>query len=43
MDDLVDGEYAAGSNRWLPLFRDSVAFKVYCAYVERLVVEAYSR
>ncbi|MFF1880727.1 hypothetical protein ACFVVC_04615 [Pseudarthrobacter sp. NPDC058196] len=27
-DDLIDLEYAAGSKRWLPLFRDSVAFKV---------------
>jgi integrase/recombinase XerD len=25
LDDLVDREYAAGSKRWLPLFRDSVA------------------
>lgn len=32
IDDLVDGEYAAGTKRWLPLFRDSVAFKVCYAY-----------
>ncbi|MGP5670230.1 tyrosine-type recombinase/integrase [Glutamicibacter arilaitensis] len=32
LDDLVDQEYAAGSKRWLPLFRDSVAFKVCYAY-----------
>jgi integrase/recombinase XerD len=32
IDDLVDREYAAGSKRWLPLFRDSVAFKVCYAY-----------
>ncbi|WP_284976769.1 hypothetical protein [Arthrobacter sp. efr-133-TYG-104] len=28
IDDLIDREYAAGTKRWLPLFRDSVAFKV---------------
>jgi integrase/recombinase XerD len=28
MDDLVDREYAAGSKRWLPALRDSIAFKV---------------
>lgn len=32
MDDLVDGEYAAGSKRWLPALRDSLAFKVCYAY-----------
>jgi integrase/recombinase XerD len=32
IDDSVDREYAAGSKRWLPLFRDSVAFKVCYAY-----------
>jgi hypothetical protein len=32
MDDLVDREYAAGSKRWLPALRDSVAFKVCYAY-----------
>lgn len=32
IDDLVDREYAAGTKRWLPLFRDSVAFKVCYAY-----------
>jgi site-specific recombinase XerD len=31
-DDLVDREYAAGSKRWLPLLRDSIAFKVCYAY-----------
>jgi site-specific recombinase XerD len=31
-DDLVDREYAAGSKRWLPALRDSVAFKVCYAY-----------
>lgn len=32
LDDLIDREYAAGSKRWLPLLRDSVAFKVCYAY-----------
>jgi integrase/recombinase XerD len=32
IDDLVDREYAAGTKRWMPLFRDSVAFKVCYAY-----------
>ena len=32
LDDLVDGEYAAGSKRWLPAQRDSIAFKVCYAY-----------
>lgn len=32
IDDLVDREYVAGTKRWLPLFRDSVAFKVCYAY-----------
>jgi integrase/recombinase XerD len=32
LDDLVDREYAAGSKRWLPVFRDSIAFKVCYAY-----------
>jgi site-specific recombinase XerD len=31
-DDLVDREYAAGTKRWLPLLRDSIAFKVCYAY-----------
>jgi hypothetical protein len=30
--DLVDREYAAGSKRWLPALRDSIAFKVCYAY-----------
>ena len=32
LDDLVDREYAAGSKRWLPAQRDSIAFKVCYAY-----------
>ncbi|MEO3939518.1 hypothetical protein V3C41_00370 [Paenarthrobacter nicotinovorans] len=32
IDDLVDRRYAAGSKRWLPLFRDSLAFKVCYAF-----------
>ncbi|MGF4042316.1 tyrosine-type recombinase/integrase [Paenarthrobacter nitroguajacolicus] len=32
IDDLIDREYEAGTKRWLPLFRDSVAFKVCYAY-----------
>jgi integrase/recombinase XerD len=32
MDDLVDQEFTAGSKRWLPLLRDSIAFKVCYAY-----------
>ncbi|MDQ1724586.1 MAG: hypothetical protein QOG52_1614 [Frankiaceae bacterium] len=32
LDDLVDHEYAAGSKRWLPALRDSLAFKVCYAY-----------
>jgi integrase/recombinase XerD len=32
IDDLVDLEYAAGSKRWLPALRDSIAFKVCYAY-----------
>jgi hypothetical protein len=32
LDDLVDREYAAGSKRWLPALRDSIAFKVCYAY-----------
>lgn len=32
VDDLVDREHAAGSKRWLPLYRDSVAFKACYAY-----------
>jgi len=31
-DDLVDREFAKGSKRWLPLMRDSTAFKVCYAY-----------
>lgn len=27
IDDVVDREYAAGSKRWLPALRDSIAFK----------------
>lgn len=32
VDDLVDQEFAAGSKRWLPALRDSIAFKVCYAY-----------
>lgn len=32
LDDLIDQEYAAGSKRWLPSLRDSIAFKVCYAY-----------
>ena len=32
LDDLVDREHAAGSKRWLPLHRDSIAFKLCYAY-----------
>jgi len=32
LDDLVDREYAAGSKRWLPVYRDSIAFKLCYAY-----------
>jgi integrase/recombinase XerD len=32
LDDLIDREYAAGSKRWLPSLRDSIAFKVCYAY-----------
>ncbi len=32
VDDLVDREFAAGSKRWLPMLRDSTAFKVCYAY-----------
>ncbi len=32
VDDVVDREYAAGSKRWLPALRDSIAFKVCYAY-----------
>jgi integrase/recombinase XerD len=32
LDDLIDREFAAGSKRWLPLLRDSIAFKVCYAY-----------
>lgn len=31
-DDVVDREFAAGSKRWLPALRDSIAFKVGYAY-----------
>ncbi|MBC7632280.1 site-specific integrase [Aeromicrobium sp.] len=31
-DDLVDREHAAGTKRWLPALRDSIAFKVGYAY-----------
>ncbi|TDO46085.1 site-specific recombinase XerD [Kribbella sp. VKM Ac-2571] len=32
LDDLVDREHAAGSKRWLPVYRDSIAFKLCYAY-----------
>ena len=32
VDDRVDREFAAGSKRWLPLLRDSIAFKVCYAF-----------
>ena len=32
LDDLVDREHAAGSKRWLPAYRDSIAFKLCYAY-----------
>ncbi|MER7244651.1 tyrosine-type recombinase/integrase [Kribbella sp. NPDC000426] len=32
VDDVVDREYAAGSKRWLPAMRDSIAFKTCYAY-----------
>lgn len=32
IDDLVDSEYRKGTKRWLPLYRNSVAFKVCYAY-----------
>jgi integrase/recombinase XerD len=32
MDDLADREYAARSKRWLPVYRDSIAFKLCYAY-----------
>ena len=32
MDDLVDAEHVKGSKRWLPVLRDSVAFKVGYAF-----------
>ena len=32
LDDQIDREHAAGSKRWLPLLRDSIAFKVCYAY-----------
>jgi integrase len=32
IDDFVDREYAAGSKRWLPAMRDSIAFKTCYAY-----------
>lgn len=32
LDDLIDQEHAAGSKRWLPLYRDSIAFKLCYAY-----------
>lgn len=31
-DDLVDREHAAGTKRWLPAYRDSLAFKLCYAY-----------
>ena len=31
-DDLIDREHAAGTKRWLPAYRDSVAFKLGYAY-----------
>lgn len=32
IDDLVDAEYVKGSKRWLPMYRNSVAFKVCYAF-----------
>lgn len=32
LDDLVDREHADGSKRWLPAYRDSIAFKLCYAY-----------
>lgn len=32
LDDQVDHHHAAGSKRWLPLYRDSIAFKLCYAY-----------
>jgi len=32
LDDLVDREHAAGAKRWLPVYRDSIAFKLCYAY-----------
>jgi len=32
LDDVVDREHAAGTKRWLPAQRDSLAFKVCYAY-----------
>lgn len=32
LDDLIDREHVAGSKRWLPLLRDSIAFKVCYAF-----------
>jgi site-specific recombinase XerD len=32
LDDHIDREHAAGSKRWLPALRDSIAFKVCYAY-----------
>lgn len=32
LDDQIDSEHAAGGKRWLPLLRDSIAFKVAYAY-----------
>lgn len=32
LDDLVDHEHSIGSKRWLPLYRDSIAFKLCYAY-----------
>lgn len=32
LDDAVDAARAVGSKRWLPLFRDSIAFKLCYAY-----------
>lgn len=32
LDDQIDREHAAGGKRWLPLLRDSIAFKVAYAY-----------
>lgn len=32
IDDVVDSEFHRGTKRWLPLYRNSIAFKVAYAY-----------